>query len=282
MNNHILPVFANKRLKDIRKKDVQIFLCNQPKLKGSSCKKLKIIFSSVFSFAVEEGIVEANPCSKARHKKDTYDKTKFKFLTKEQAMKLLDLTAEYSQLNIITRILLLTGMRIGEVLSLETDSLDIDHKIIRVKSTLSYANNEWFISRPKTEDSERVLKVNQAIIDMIQEHLKHQEKLKEIVGDAWEKPSLIFTTPTGGFCDRTTINKQFKSLLEKNNLPSISLHGLRHTNASLLIYMGNDVKRVSTALGHSQTQITNDTYVHVFDEYEARMSDSLCDNLFRK
>ena len=49
--------------------------------------------------------------------------------------------------------------------------------------------------------------------------------------------------------------------------------------ATLLIYLGNDTKAVSSALGHSQTQITNDTYIHIFEEHNARISDSLCNDL---
>ena len=68
-------------------------------------------------------------------------------------------------------------------------------------------------------------------------------------------------------------------LLAKNDLPSIHTHSLRHTFATLLINMGTDTKSVSTALGHSQTQITNDIYVHIFEEHSAKISNSLCDSL---
>ena len=106
LDKHIMPVFANQRLKAIKKRDIQSFLCNQPKLKGSTCRKLKTILSSVFSYAVDEGFIEANPCTGAKHKKDTYDISKFDYLTREQTVKLIEITKEYTQLNNIIRLLL--------------------------------------------------------------------------------------------------------------------------------------------------------------------------------
>lgn len=280
IDKHIMPVFGNRRLKSIRKRDIQSFLCNQPNLKGSSCRKLKIILSSVFSFAVDEGFIENNPCKNAKHKKDTYDMTKFNYLTKDQAIKLLDATKEYSQLNIIIRLLLLTGMRIGELLSLDYNTdIDFDYNIIRINSTLAYADGEWFADTTKTEKSNRVIKVNSAIIDMIKEEMKHREERKQLCGDAWVENGFLFVRVDGKNLDRSKVNKEFKELLKANNLPAIHLHSLRHTFATLLIYLGNDTKAVSTALGHSQTQITNDIYVHIFEEHTARMSDSLCNDL---
>ena len=75
------------------------------------------------------------------------------------------------------------------------------------------------------------------------------------------------------------LNLQKFSHTAANDLPPIHLHCLRHTFATLLIYLGNDTKAVSSALGHSQTQITNDTYIHIFEEHNARISDSLCNDL---
>lgn len=280
LDKHVMPVFGNRRLKTIKKRDIQSFLCNQPNLKGSSCRKLKIIMSSIFSFAVEEGFIEINPCVNAKYKKDTYDLTKFDYLTKEQSIKLLEITKEYTQLNTIIRILLLTGMRIGELLALnyETD-IDFDYDLIKINSTLSFADGEWFIDSTKTKNSTRVIKVNKAIIDMIKEEMKHREERKSLCGDAWSETGLLFTRIDGRNLDRSKVNADFKKLLNANDLPPIHLHSLRHTFATLLIYLGNDTKAVSSALGHSQTQITNDTYVHIFEEHNARMSDSLCNAL---
>ena len=62
------------------------------------------------------------------------------------------------------------------------------------------------------------------------------------------------------------ITKWFKKFLERNNLPPVTLHGLRHTHATLLIANGTDYKTVSAILGHSQTSTTMNIYVHKNEE----------------
>ena len=56
---------------------------------------------------------------------------------------------------------------------------------------------------------------------------------------------------------------------------SLSVHGLRHSNASLLINNGYDVKAISEHLGHCNTEITSNIYVHIFKEYKAKMAESI-------
>ena len=177
LDKHIMPVFANQRLKAIKKRDIQSFLCNQPKLKGSTCRKLKTILSSVFSYAVDEGFIETNPCTGAKHKKDTYDISKFDYLTREQTVKLIEITKEYTQLNNIIRLLLLTGMRIGELLSITINDIDFEYNLIKVNTTLSYAENRWYIDDTKTPSSTRVIKVNSAIIDMFKREMEESSHL---------------------------------------------------------------------------------------------------------
>ena len=138
---------------------------------------------------------------------------------------------------------------------------------------------KWYLDDTKTKSSTRVIKVNNAIIDMFKREMEEREEKKAFCGDAWVENGLIFTRPDGRCIDRTTINSNLKKLLAKNDLPLIHTHSLRHTFATLLINMGTDTKAVSTALGHSQTQITNDIYVHIFEEHTAKISNSLCDDL---
>ena len=70
-------------------------------------------------------------------------------------------------------------------------------------------------------------------------------------------------------------NKKLKQILVNNDMPSLSVHGLRHSNASLLINNGYDVKAISEHLGHCNTEITSNIYVHIFKEYKAKMAESI-------
>ena len=80
-----------------------------------------------------------------------------------------------------------------------------------------------------------------------------------------------------GWC--ASINDKLKALLEANDLPIVTVHALRHTNASLMINSGVDIKAVSARLGHCNIRITADTYGHIFDAYQARIAQSIEDKL---
>lgn len=99
--------------------------------------------------------------------------------------------------------------------------------------------------------------------------------MKKVVSDAWLQPEMIFTSSTGNFYDRSLLNTQFRRLLKKNDMPKITIHGLRHTNASLMVNNGVDIKAVSSHLGHCNIAVTGDIYSHIFDEYEAKIANAI-------
>ena len=96
-----------------------------------------------------------------------------------------------------------------------------------------------------------------------------------ILGGAWVHPNIVFTSKIGNYYCRSFTNKQLKKVLVENDMPSLSVHGLRHSNASLLINNGYDVKAISEHLGHCNTEITSNIYVHIFKEYKAKMAESI-------
>ena len=268
---HMLPVFGNKKIKDIDVSDLSAFFTGLG-LAPESCRKMRIITSSVFSFGVKQEYIKENPCLKSLYKKDTYGEKDKKYYDKITSKKLIELTSEYSVFNIILQVLLLTGMRCGECLSLEWENISFDNETIRIEKTLTYADKEWFFTAPKTQKSRRTIKMSPFVKKILENHKRHQEEQKKVLGTAWVVPDLVFTSAKGNFYDRSYLNTQFRNFLKKNNMPKITIHGLRHSNASLMIDNGINIKAVSAHLGHSNIAITGDIYSHVFDEYEAKIA----------
>ncbi len=275
---HILPIFANKKIKDITTQALSKFFTGLDR-SPETTRKLKIVMSSVMAFGVQQGYISSNPCSGALYKKDTNQDEKIKFLNKEQCQKLMEATSEYSTFNTIIQFLLFTGLRIGECLGLRWCDIDFENKVIYINNTLSYAGDTWFLSSPKTKESRRFIKFTTHVTDLLLRHKEAQDKLKEVVGDAWVHPDMVFTSEIGNYYCRSFTNKQLKKVLAENGLPIISVHGLRHSNASLLINNGTPLKAVSGVLGHSTTLITSQIYVHIFDEYNAKMAEALENDL---
>lgn len=119
---------------------------------------------------------------------------------------------------------------------------------------------------------------------MLKKHKEEQDKQKEIVGEAWQQPDMVFTSCTGHWYDRSLLNSQFRRFIEKNNNllnydHNITLHGLRHTNASLLLVAGEDIENVSKHLGHSSADITSRVYAHTLAETKVRIAKTIADTL---
>ena len=102
---------------------------------------------------------------------------------------------------------------------------------------------------------------------MQQEQKSRANECEFLIRNAWGEP------PSSYWCD-----KHMRQLIEDNNLPHITMHGLRHTYASMLIASGVPVSEVSAQLGHASIDITLRTYTHLFTKATTaskRISDAL-------
>ena len=271
---HMLPVFGNKKIKDITTPALTAFFTGMDK-SSETTRKLKTVMSSVFTYGVNQGYIKTNPCCGALYKKDPSKAKKVKFLDKGQCQKLMSATSEYSTFNTIIQFLLFTGLRIGECLALRWSDISFADNTISINHTLSFADDKWFLSVPKTQTSFRTIKLSTYSKELLLRHKREQDKLKETVGDAWVHPDIVFTSAIGNYYCRSFTNKQLKKILVDNDLPALSVHALRHSNASLMINNGFDVKAISEHLGHCNTAITSDIYTHIFKEYKAKMAESI-------
>lgn len=275
---HMLPVFGNKKISEITTQSLTRYFTGLNKA-SETTRKLKTVMSSVFTYGVRQGYIQKNPCCGALYKKDTAKAKKVKYLNKEQCKKLISVTNEYSTVNIIIQFLLFTGLRIGECLGLSWSDIDFINETVTIRNTLSFADKHWFLSAPKTATSYRTLKLSSYTKSLLLAHKAKQDKLKAVVGEAWVNPDVVFTSAIGNFYDRNFVNKYLKKILTENGMPPLSAHALRHTNASLMINSGVNIKAVSSHLGHCNIAITGDIYSHIFEEYEARIANALEENL---
>ena len=287
VKNHIAPVFGNRKLKDITTSDISAFLT------GLDCKpltanKIKIVFHSILKYAVSQKYISENPCSGAVWKENTekeYGAIE-NVLDLKQAKALMSiLSEEYSAFNTIIQLLLLTGMRSGECLGLRWESIDLENKTIFIDKTLSYSNNQWYLSTPKTARSTRRISIDDTAVELLKKHREEQNKQKEIVGAAWQHPELVFTSCTGHWYDRSLLNSQFRRFLSRHSesiglTHRLTIHGLRHTNAALLLYAGENIENISAHLGHASSDITSRVYAHMYEEVRIRIAKTVSGALF--
>lgn len=148
-----------------------------------------------------------------------------------------------------------TGLRIGELCSLQWRDIDLEKRILTVKKTMqriqcptAASKTKLIITDPKSESSRRQIPIPECMMSFL---LKFKGKPSEYVLTGTEKP-----------IEPRAMQYRFRTILKNAKLPSVHFHALRHIFATNCIRLGFDVKALSELLGHSSVEITLNRYVH--------------------
>jgi integrase len=172
-----------------------------------------------------------------------------------------------------------TGMRQGELLGLRWDDVDLKNGVVRVRRTLSRHKGHLVLGEPKTMLSRRTVRLTEAAVKTLKEHLPRQREQMERLGDH-EDQGLVFATERGTLVNPTNFRKRsFTLLLKEAVLPSIRFHDLRHTCATLLLSRNVNPKIVSEMLRHATIAITLNAYSHVLPNMQESAARALEDTL---
>lgn len=234
------------------------------------------IVGQVLQFGVQMELLENNPMRKTilprKKEVDTFPN----FYTKEQLeifFKCLNNHIETSgrtglKLLAFFRLLAFTGMRKSEVLALQWKDINIFSKSLTVGKTL--ATDEYdhlVIQEPKTNSSTRNIALDDQTCKILSEWRTNQKEWYIKFGyNTSSKEQFLFTNKSNGIYYPQAPNDWLYNILEKYNLPKITLHGFRHTHASLLFESGASIKEVQERLGHKDVKTTMNIYAHVSPE----------------
>ncbi len=173
-------------------------------------------------------------------------------------------------------LLLYTGMRRGELCGLEWKDIDFENQTISISRSSQYIGNRQFITKePKTKAGIRKMSIGESICQMLRSYRKYQDDQKQKVGDRWVENDRLFTQWNGLPIYPDTITDWFPKFLERCGLPRVTLHSLRHSNATMMIAEGVDIRTVSNRLGHAQTSTTLNIYTHALKSRDRDAAEKL-------
>lgn len=207
--------------------------------------------------AVDEGLIERDPTRKAIIKGKPPREKKPKYLNQFELHTMLTNLNLNQEVSWDWFILLLakTGMRFSEALALTPKDFDFAHQILSINKTWDYKGDGGFLPT-KNQSSIRKIQLDWQTIIQFSQLLK---------GFPEDKP--IFVRSKGKIYN-STVNSVLTRLCKKSNVPIISIHGLRHTHASLLLFAGVSIASVARRLGHASMTTTQRTYLHIIQELE--------------
>lgn len=206
--------------------------------------------------AVDEGLIDRDPTRKVIIKGKQPTEKKIKYLNQFELRTLLMGLNLGSTVNWDWFILLVakTGMRFSEALALTPKDFDFSHQTLSISKTWDYKGDGGFLPT-KNKSSIRKIQIDWQTVAQFSELLKGLPEDKPIfVGD-----DSVYNSTVNGILERHC---------KKANIPVISVHGLRHTHASILLFAGVSTGSVARRLGHASMTTTQKTYLHIIHELE--------------
>lgn len=275
IEHRLIPMFGECDMDELDARELQKYIVdlmqkgntrNGKGLAPNSVNTIVLVLRSSLSMAYNLGITKVNCVDKLKCP-TSKEKPIGSFTNEEQ--KLIEQAVLYDSRPKMFGIILClyTGLRIGELLALEWDDINfINAEMNITKSCYDGCGQDGSLCRmtgtPKSDSSCRIIPLPNQIIPFLQD-IKNKSNSKYVVSDG----DKVITV--------RSYQRSFELLLKKHNIAHRGFHSLRHTFATRAIECGMDVKSLSEILGHKNSTITLNRYVHSFMEHKKKYMDQI-------
>ena len=267
INKKILPYFRRRKISDIKPADViswqkKIMAYRDKNGNPYSPVYLKTIhnqLSAIFNHAVRYYELKSNPAAKAGNMGKEKSKEML-FWTMEEYKKFSEEIMDKPVSFYAFEMLYWCGLRLGELLALTPADFDFENKDVHITKSYQRLEGKDVITCPKTEKSNRVIKMPDFLVEEIKEYIH------TIYGG--EDDTRIFPI------SKNYLHREMTRGCEKSGVKRIRIHDLRHSHVSLLINMGFTVLAIADRMGHESIDITY-RYAHLFPSAQAEIANKL-------
>ena len=259
----MLSDISYKQLDEVSEDDLIAFFKTQLDYSQSCINKMYQLLGAVFIKAVNRKIIEDNPLREIKRPKSNKKTIPVRALTVEEQKKLLNvLKNEYVRYSDIMLLSMFTGMRIGECCALMVEDIDFEEKTITVSKTVArgkYGRN--VLNETKTSAGMRKLHLSDDIFEFLKSCIGNKDK------------GLLFLSSNQNLVTTNQVNYSYAAALKAYGIIDntvygrVDLHSLRHTYATRCIESGMPAKVLQKLLGHTDINITLNTYCSVFEKY---------------
>ncbi|MCE5168497.1 site-specific integrase [Paenibacillus profundus] len=269
-NKHILPNFGKLKIRDISKPYCQEII-NRIAKELKTADAMKMYANQIFKYAVKMDIVLKNPMEHVVVPKNDSDfvvsesTEKRNYWEKHEIKQFLSILKEGQSFmdHVMFHLFIYTGARKGEILALHESDIDFKNKILTLNKTLYHENKAFSYQTSKTAASKRSISLDDVTLRLLRKWLTHNKERHLSEGMRTDSDSLLFARFDGTPLRMAYPNDRLNEIITKHNLHKITVHGLRHTHASLLFEAGANIKEVQERLGHSDIKMTMNIYTHV-------------------
>ncbi len=239
---HLMPELGHVQLFRLSPQLIERCYQNLKGMSPTTKHHVASLLRQALKQAIRWGLIVQNPADLVD--KPVRDRPELKVWSTEQASRFLD-AARDTRYFLLYLVLLGTGLRLGEALSLQWSDIDLKSGVLTVRGG-------------KTSNARRAILMPEALV----------RELRTVRG-----AGLIFSRRDGRPMSQWTIRDNFYALVDRLNLPRLRIHDLRHMHATLLLSEGTDLASVSSRLGHSSKAFTLQVYSHVLAAGQERAAE---------
>lgn len=326
INNYIIPLIGDTKLSDINTRFLEKFYQNMSQMPGhinpipkkgnkyialGTIRDIHKHLRSAFQQAVKWELMDKNPAAFATTPK--WKKKERDIWTAETVMYALEI-CEDERLKLAISLAFSCSLRLGELLGLTWDCVDVPQEAIDANKAFIFINKEaqrvdkealveldgkdvmtvfpersktnktvLVLKTPKTDSSIRKVFLPRTVAYQLIEWRKEQDKLRDVLGNEYMDYNLVMATTYGLPLGNGVIRNSFKKLIEEHNLPPVVFHSLRHTSVTYKLKLnGGDIKAVRGDSGHSQINMVTDVYSHIIDDDRRRNAEMFEDAFYNK
>jgi integrase len=176
-----------------------------------------------------------------------------------------------SRLYVPAMVALFTGMRLGEVLALHWNRIDLDGKRLSVREALEPAKGGVGFKAPKTKAGRRDISLPDILVGALRDYRRVQLQSRMQLGlGRLPADALLFAQLDGSPLHPSNVSSDWGAFAARIGMPELTFHGLRHTHASQLIASGVDIVTISQRLGHARPSVTLAIYAHMFTSDDSK------------
>ena len=259
----MLSAISDKKLDEVSEEDLIAFFKTQLDYSQSCINKMYQLLGAVFKKATHRKVIDENPLREIKCPKSNKKTIPVRALTVDEQKKLLDVLKNedirYSDIMLLS---MFTGMRIDECCALMVRDINFTDNTISVSKTVARGKNgKNVFNETKTSAGTRKLRFNEEVADF----------LKTVIGD--KKDGMLFLSSTHNLVTTNQVNYHYSAVLKAYDIVEsmiegrVDLHSLRHTYATRCIESGMPAKVLQKILGHSDINVTLNTYCSVFEKY---------------
>lgn len=293
--DYVVDNIGNQKLANITSRRIQEMLnslrvCggkNEQSLAASTVNNVRNIFKRCLEKALDDGLIPNNPAKKTKPLRND-KKRDIIILDEKEANRFINAAYEGKYIytgvhnpkllnynegtyylikcyGLLIDLALGTGMRIGELIGLQWADISYKNKNVNVKQQIAANAPKDRFDDPKTANSVRTIAIGDEMLKKLRDFREYQKQYAGNLGDQFRSSNLVFTNTFGSPVDyHNFYNRYYRKLVTYTGVnPKFSIHGMRHTHASILLQHGVSLQVVSTRLGHSSAAFTLKTYIHL-------------------